>query len=223
MNHQKKSEGGSRKWILNAGYRLSKESVSSSRYRCQGKDDRAAPASAPPAVTVYGASADLSDGNGGQRWSTLREIAKLGHEVRLMSPRFVRCEVEQERRERCRGQLRGRCPTLDAIRNGEELAAAGYARVAPSTFADKSGGHGVDESDARVECGVVVTLGPTRLHRALAEILGDRGARVSELLREAFAEMGERLRSFEGRLERYDRQIRGSRERTLVSSRSPRM
>jgi transposase len=80
----------------------------------------------------------------------------------------VRCEVKQERRERCRGQLRGRRPTVDAIRNGEELAAAGYARVAPSTFADKSGAHGVDEPDARVECGVVVTPGPTRLHQALS-------------------------------------------------------
>jgi transposase len=57
------------------------------------------------------------------------------------------------------------------------------------------------------ECGIVVPQGAARLRRALAELLGDRDERVSELLREALAEMSERLRTLEERLARYDHQI----------------
>ena len=57
------------------------------------------------------------------------------------------------------------------------------------------------------ECGIVVALGAAPLRRALAEIQGDRDARVSELLREALVEMAARLRSFEEQLKRYEQQI----------------
>jgi transposase len=54
----------------------------------------------------------------------------------------------------------------------------------------------------RAEYGLIVAPGVTHLRRLLAEIIGDRDERVSELLREVLVEMSERLRSFEERLER---------------------
>jgi transposase len=46
-----------------------------------------------------------------------REIERLGHTVRLMSPQFVTplSEREQERPQRCRGNLRGSHQAIDAL------------------------------------------------------------------------------------------------------------
>ena len=57
------------------------------------------------------------------------------------------------------------------------------------------------------ECGIIVAQAAARLRRAVAEILGDHNESIGEILRNALAEMSERLRSFEQRLERYDQRI----------------
>jgi hypothetical protein len=57
------------------------------------------------------------------------------------------------------------------------------------------------------ERGIIVAQGAARLRRAVAEILGDHHESVGEILRDALAEMNERLRSFEQRLEYYDQRI----------------
>jgi len=57
------------------------------------------------------------------------------------------------------------------------------------------------------EYGVVVAQGAVALRRALATIVEDHEARVSDLLREILSEMSERLRLFEERLKRYDLRI----------------
>jgi transposase len=62
------------------------------------------------------------------------------------------------------------------------------------------------------ESSIVVAQGAARLRKTLAEILGDGDQPVGEMLRETLQEMSERLRSFEERLERYDRQLGNSRE-----------
>jgi transposase len=140
-----------------------------------------------------------------------REIAKLGHEVKLMSPRFVRPYVKSNKND-----VRG----AEAICEAVARPSMRFVTVKSQLQQDMLALHRVRSLLIRertalmnqmrgllAECGVVVALGATHWRRALAEILGDRDERVSELLREALAEMGERLRSFEGRLERYDRQI----------------
>ncbi len=45
-----------------------------------------------------------------------REIAALGHKVRLMPPQFVKPYVTEERRGRCRGDLRSGAATDHALR-----------------------------------------------------------------------------------------------------------
>ena len=58
-----------------------------------------------------------------------RELIKLGHEVRLMPPAYVKPYVKrgQDRRQRCRGDLRSGHPSDDAVRGGEVARAAGGA------------------------------------------------------------------------------------------------
>jgi transposase len=146
---------------------------------------------------------------GAHYWA--REIAKLGHEVKLMSPRFVRPYVKSNKND---------ARDAEAICEAVARPSMRFVTVKSQLQQDMLALHRVRSLLIRertalmnqirgllAECGVVVALGATHLRRALAEILGERDERVSELLRVALAEMGERLRSFEGRLERYDRQI----------------
>ena len=63
------------------------------------------------------------------------------------------------------------------------------------------------------ERGIVVAQGEAQLRRALAELLGDHDEHVGELLREALAEMNERLGLLEERLSVWpaDREVRATR------------
>jgi transposase len=80
-----------------------------------------------------------------------RELAKLGHEVRLMSPRFVRPYVKSNKNDArdaeaiCEAVAR---PSMRFVTVKSQLQED--ARVAPSTFAANPGAYGVDEPDARV-------------------------------------------------------------------------
>ncbi len=55
-----------------------------------------------------------------------RVLSGSGHTVRLVAPQFVKpCEVAEERRQRCGGDLRGGDPTPEAFRSAEVGRAAG--------------------------------------------------------------------------------------------------
>ena len=146
---------------------------------------------------------------GAHHWA--REIAKLGHEVKLMSPRFVRPYVKSSKND-----------ARDAEAICEAVARPSMRFVAPKSQSQQDilALHRIRSLLIRertalmnqmrgllAESGIVVALGAAPLRRALAEIQGDRDARVSELLREALVEMVARLRSFEEQLKRYDQQI----------------
>ena len=146
---------------------------------------------------------------GAHYWA--REIGKLGHEVKLMSPRFVRPYVKSSKND---------ARDAEAICEAVARPSMRFVAVKSQVQQDMLALHRVRSLLIRertalmnqmrgllAEYGVVVALGAAPLRRALAEILGDRDERVSELLCEALLEMSERLRSFEERLERYDRQI----------------
>jgi transposase len=63
-----------------------------------------------------------------------REIAALGHDVRLMPPQFVKPYVKPE--ERCRrrfGDRRSRAKTHDAICANQICGSAGCSNAAPDT------------------------------------------------------------------------------------------
>jgi len=96
------NEGGSGNGYSNVGYRLGKECVSGSRRRREGQDGSSASASAPTIVAIHGAAPTVSGGDGGLRRGaplSSRKIAKLGHEVKLVSPRFVRSYVKSNKND----------------------------------------------------------------------------------------------------------------------------
>src|SRR6266404_2928311 len=140
-----------------------------------------------------------------------REIAKRGHQVRLMSPRFVRPYVKSNKND---------ARDAEAICEAVGRPSMRFVAVKSQAQQDMLALHRVRSLLVRertalmnqirgllAECGIVVAHGAAHLRRALAEILGSRDNQVSELLREALVDMSERLRSFEERLGRYDRQI----------------
>jgi transposase len=51
-----------------------------------------------------------------------RELGRLGHEIRMIPPRYVKPvrQARQERRPRCRGHLRGGSASVDAVRAVED-------------------------------------------------------------------------------------------------------
>src|SRR5271169_4461167 len=146
---------------------------------------------------------------GAHYWA--REIARRGHEVKLMSPRLVRPYVKSNKND---------ARDAEAICEAVGRPSMRFVAVKSQTQQDVLALHRVRALLIRertapmnqmrgllAECGIVVAQGAARLRRALADILGDRDNSVGEILREALLEMSERLRSFEERLECYDRQI----------------
>jgi transposase len=146
---------------------------------------------------------------GAHYWA--REIAKqLGHEVKLMTPRFVRAYVKSSKND-----------ARDAEAICEAVARPSMRFVAPKSQSQKELAlHRIRSLPIRehtalmnqmrgllAESSIVVALGAAPVRRALAEVQGERDARVSELLREALVEMVARLRSFAEQLKRYDQQI----------------
>ena len=146
---------------------------------------------------------------GAHYWA--REIAKRGHEVRLMSPRFVRPCVKSNKNDAC---------DAEAICEAVGRSSMRSVAVKSVTQQDMLALHRVRSLLIRertalmnqmrgllAEFGIVVAQGPARLRRALAAIQEQRDDGVGELLREMLVEMGERLRWLEPRLKRYDLRI----------------
>ena len=146
---------------------------------------------------------------GAHYWA--REIAALGHDVKLMSPRFVRAYVKSGKNDArdaeaiCEAVAR---PSMRfvAVKSRAQQDMLALHRIRSLLIGERTALMN-QMRGLLAECGIVVALGAAQLRRALAEIQGDRDARVSELLREALVEMGTRLGSFEQQLERYDQQI----------------
>src|SRR6476469_10791101 len=69
--------------------------------------------------------------SGAHEWG--RRFQQHGHTVKLMAPKFVRAlqEEREERRQRCRGAVRGGEPAQHALCAGEEHRATGAARRTP--------------------------------------------------------------------------------------------
>lgn len=146
---------------------------------------------------------------GAHYWA--REMAKLGHQVRLMNPRFVRPFVKSNKNDArdaeaiCEAVGR---PTmrLVAIKSQTQQDMMALHRVRALLIRERTALMN-EMRGLLVECGVVVSQGVITLRRAITTILADDDARVSDLLGEILSEMSERLRLFEERLKRYDLRI----------------
>jgi transposase len=140
-----------------------------------------------------------------------REIAKRGHQVRLMSPRFVRPYVKSNKND---------ARDAEAICEAVGRPSMRFVAVKSQAQQDMLALHRVRSLLIRertalmnqmrgllAEYGIVVARGAIPLRRALPLLLEDRDNGISELLRELLAEMSERLRWLEERLKRYDQRI----------------
>src|SRR5262245_10396660 len=141
------------------------------------------------------------------------EIAKLGHEVHLMSPQFVRPYVKSNKTD---------ANDAEAICEAVGRPSMRFVAIKSQSQQDMMALHRVRSLMIRertalmnemrgllAECGIVVAQGALALRRGLATIVAGKDARVSDLLREVLNEMSERLRLFEERLKRYDTRIAG--------------
>src|SRR6202045_744725 len=146
---------------------------------------------------------------GAHYWA--REIAKRGHEVRLMSPRFVRPYVKSNKND---------ARDAEAICEAVGRPSMRFVAVKSQAQQDMLALHRVRSLLVRertalmnqmrgllAEYGIVVVQGAVPLRRALALILEERDNGVSEILRELLVEMSDRLRLSEDRLKRYDQRI----------------
>jgi transposase len=146
---------------------------------------------------------------GAHYWA--REIAKRGHEIRLMSPRFVRPYVKSNKND---------ARDAEAICEAVGRPSMRFVAVKSQAQQDMLALHRVRSLLIRertalmnqmrgllAEYGIVVAQGTAPLRRTLALILEDRDNRVSELMRELLGEMSERLRLSEHRLKGYDRRV----------------
>ena len=146
---------------------------------------------------------------GAHYWA--REIAKLGHEVRVMSPRFVRPYVKSNKNDArdaeaiCEAVTR---PSMRfvAVKSQAQQDVLALHRIRALLIGERTASMN-QVRGLLAERGIVVAQGVAQLRRSLAELLGDCDERVSGLFREALVEMRERLGTLEERLARYDQQI----------------
>src|SRR5262245_20616282 len=135
---------------------------------------------------------------GAHYWA--REIAKLGHEVKLMSPRFVRPYVKSSKNDArdaeaiCEAVTR---PSMRfvAVKSQAQQEMLALHRIRALLIHERTALMN-QVRGLLAECGIVMAQGAAQLRRAMAELLAARNERVGEPLREALVEMGERLRSF---------------------------
>lgn len=139
-----------------------------------------------------------------------REIQKFGHQVRLMAPRFVKPYVKANKNDTADAEA-----TCEAVRRPTMR----FVAVKSTTQQDVQAVHRVRAQLVKTrialanqlrgllaEYGIVIAKGYAPLRRALPKALEDQ--RLSALMREVIAEIGERLRYVEERLHEYDLRIR---------------
>ena len=140
-----------------------------------------------------------------------REIAQRGHQVRLMSPRFVQPYVKSNKND---------ARDAEAICEAVGRPSMRFVAVKSQVQQDMLALHRVRSLLVRertalmnqmrgllAEYGIVITQGAVPLRRALVQILEPQNHGVSELLRELLGEMSERLHFIEDRLKGYDLRI----------------
>jgi transposase len=146
---------------------------------------------------------------GAHYWA--REIAKLGHEVRLMNPRFVQPYVKSNKNDArdaeaiCEAVGRPSMRFVVAKSQAQQDVLALH-RVRSLLIGERTALMN-QMRGLLAECGIVAAQGAAQLRRTLAIILEGSDTRVSGLLREMLSEMSERWRLFEERLGRYERRI----------------
>jgi transposase len=160
-------------------------------------------ANLPPCMVAMEACA------GAHYWA--REIEKLGHQVRLIAPRFVRPYVKANKNDAsdaeaiCEAATR---PSMRfvAIKSAAQLDIQAVHRVRQQLVKSRTG-LANQVRGLLAEHGIVLARGFAPLRRALPVMLEDWDNGLSAVMRELLAEIGERLRFIDERLRRYDSTI----------------
>ena len=137
-----------------------------------------------------------------------REIEKLGHQVRLIAPRFVRPFVKANKND---------ASDAEAICEAASRPTMRFVTVKSTAQQDVQAVHRVRQQLVKTrtalvnqvrgllaEYGIVIGRGFAPLRRALPLILEDRDNGLSGVMRELLGEIGERLKFIEQRLRQYD-------------------
>ena len=140
-----------------------------------------------------------------------REIAKLGHEVRLMTPRFVRPYVKGNKNDASDAEAiceAVRRPTMRfvAVKSPAQQDLQALHRVRHQLVKQ----HTALSNQVRgllAEYGIIIAKGFAALRRALPKIVEERDDGLSGLMRDLVLDLSERLRYTEQRLRRYDQHI----------------
>jgi transposase len=155
----------------------------------------------------------MPDSDEGMRHRALlaREIEKLGHEVRLIGPQFVKPYVKTNKND---------ATDAEAICEAASRPSMRFVAVKSLAQQDVQAVHRVRQQlvQARTalvnqvrgllaEYGIVIAQGVAHSRRVLPLILEDRDNRLSGVMRELLAEIGERLKFIEDRLRQYDLRI----------------
>jgi transposase len=132
-----------------------------------------------------------------------REIERLGHQVRLIGPKFVKPYVKTNKND---------------ARDAEAKCVSLRSRVSPSRTCRPV--HRVRQQLVKTrtalmnqvrgllaEYGIVIAQGAVRLRRALRSILEDHDNGLGGMVRELLGEISERLEFIEDRLRQYDSRI----------------
>lgn len=139
-----------------------------------------------------------------------REITKLGHEVRLMSPQFIRPYVKGNKNDA--NDAAAICEAVGRpsmrfvpVKNQHQQDIAALHRVRSQLVKNRTA-LANQIRGLLGEYGITVVQGIDHLRRALPVILGDEANGLSGMFRETLAEMAERLQWLE-RCRRYERRI----------------
>jgi transposase len=140
-----------------------------------------------------------------------REIGKLGHRVRLMSPQFTRAYVKGNKNDAndaaaiCEAVSR---PSMRfvPVKNQHQQDIAALHRVRAQLIKNRTA-LANQIRGLLGEYGIVVTQGIDHLHRALPVILEDEPNGLSGMFRETLAELAERLQWLDERCRRCERRI----------------
>jgi transposase len=162
-------------------------------------------ANLPPCLVGMEAS------NGAHFWA--KAISELGHEVRLISPQFVKPYVKSNKNDR--NDAEAICESVGRpnmrfvpIKSAEQLAVQAVHRIRSRLVADRV--RLVNQIRGLLgEHGTVVAKDISNLRRALARIVDDDGDRgLNKLVRSLMGELRQELTELDARIADYDRKIR---------------
>ena len=141
-----------------------------------------------------------------------RELGKLGHEVRLINPRFVVPYRKSDKNDR--NDAEAICEALTrpsmrfvAVKSPEQQALLTVHRA--RTLLSRQRIDLMNQIRGLLaEFGLIVSQGPAALRARLPEILEDADNALPDIARESFAELYDRWLDLERRLVDYDRRLR---------------